>query len=251
MDNKKTDQFLWGLVTVIVTGLIGSAYCLYNHFKPEDICEEDLAEIEEIKQTIEDEFVGEITPEIANRILRKAYQMADNLWKKEKFDLEEKRRLAINNEYEYKKLCNEMFEFKNDFEKKSLDLLLRKFGITMRQFNKVIGKVNPADILSKQDKPQFDEGVRPDKNKIREAFLYFSSRLLKEKSILHQNIDNNNLGEEEQQKIIKSIMIMKIKLEDELYLKYNFNESQMFFLLHEFGLLEEPQINEIYKKMRM
>ena len=253
-NSKKESVWFWGAGAALVVAFVGSAYYFYEYFSQEDIPAEDRGEIEDLKQKLEEED-GKITVDTAIKIMTKAQRMIEDKYKKDKPDLDSRRRAAFNNEEEYHMLCQEMLEYKHENSQSTMDHLLKMFGTDMEELTQVMQNVNPTEIEKKAlfyDIPIFEEGEKLSKSKLRQAFKFFAGKIMAEAKNFRETysqMQNSQPSEIEQQQIMVRVMIMKVRVDDELYLKYNCTEAQMRFLLHEYELLDDPEIKEINDKL--
>lgn len=250
MDNSnKVSYWFWGIGGALVLTFVGTAYYFYEQFSQEDIPEQDLEEIEEVKKQVEEDD-GKITPDRAIQIMAMAQRMIEDQYKKDKPDLDSRRRRAFNNEEEYNLLCEEMLHYKNENSQFAMEKVLKMFGTNMEALTQVMQNINPMDVEKKAfkyDKPTFEDGEKLNKEQIRAAFKFFATKVMNEAKSFRETFSNMNSqpSEMEQQQIMIRIMIMKIKVDDELYIKHKCTEAQMRFLLHEYGLIDEPEIKEM------
>ena len=229
---SKTFYFLLG--TGIV-GLLGGFYYLWTLFNEDiELNEEQEKQVEKITQEVKD---GELTVEMAIKIMSIANKVCEDTIKKNKPDLDQRRRDAFNNEEEYDKICYEYLENKEYAYQSATQLVLGKFNITMENLQKALTGIPPFELEKKLyqcDKPDYDDSVlKDDISKIKEAFVYYGNRFIQEMKIFYQTMSHVNSNEQEYKMI--RLMISKLRVEDDLYSKYKVNEIQLKFLLFQFN----------------
>jgi hypothetical protein len=260
--NKKV---LYGIGAIIASGLIGSAYYLFNIFKNNlELSEEHKMQIEEIKEEIE-EMKGELAIESAIQIISIITKLSDEIFFKNKSDIHERRRASINKNDEYIKFCKETFKLKEKALKEANRAVLYQFGnISYDKIQKILRKISPYDLESityKFNHPTFEGNVPPDKNTVKQAFKFYADRFIEEIEIFHskegtnsvdlnssQNINYSNLRENQ---LIFQLLVIKIKIDDELYIKFKYTEDQIRYLLYEYQLFEDPDVRKLYENVNL
>lgn len=251
---KYSDKFYF-LAAAGVAGVVGGLYCLYSLFteEEEELEEKEIFEIEEIKNEIT-QNQGKLSKDNAIHILHLINHTAEENIKKNKPDLEIRRREVINDEAEYQKVCMEVFEAKELYYKQSSDKILAEFNTNMEAINQQLMSIDQAEMEKKMlelEKTEFTEG-KPNKEKSKEAFLYYGNKFLVEIQNLtaqFKNMPGGMYNPQAQEMAMLSLLVGKMKVEDFLYIKYKLNEAQIRKLLVEYELHEDRDVKNLQAKM--
>jgi hypothetical protein len=251
-NNKKLSKTMYGLAIAGIIGALGGLYYIYNLFRSEEeLSQEQKLELEELKQEVE-HTNGMLTTEQAIQIMACINKKAEDILSKIKPDIDERRRAVINNEKQYEKICSELFEAKEGALQTANTIILKNFGdIDKDDLNKVLSEISPYEIEQKAfkyDKPTF-YGTIPDKQKIKEIYIDYGNLLSKYMNEFHTSMDKMKLNELKQDYLIFRILVLKLKAEDEIYLKYKITENQIKYLLHEYHLLEDSHVKLVNEKI--
>ena len=146
--SNEPNSMFYIMATAGVVGLMGGLYYLWSVLAEEELDEQELIEIEEIKQEVE-QNKGQLTKDSAIHILYLTNHHAELELKRLKPDIEARRRAAFNNEFEYKKICGEYLEAKETAYVSSSNKILAQFNSTMEDLNKLIVDVDPMDLEKK------------------------------------------------------------------------------------------------------
>lgn len=235
-----------------LVGLAGGLYYLYNLFAEEEISEIELIKIDEIAKKVE-ESKGVITQEVALQLLAKINKLSEDIIKKQNSDLEMRRREAINNDEEYQSVCMEYLRAKEEAYMTAMNMILQKFNITYEELSEKTSNLSMAD-LEKQillmEKPDFPNGI-PTKEVVKEAYLFFGSKFSTNMETIRKETMNPMLNYDKglQEAMMINFIVMKLKIDDELFLRFNYNELQIRSLLYEYNLFNDPDIQQIHKKI--
>lgn len=258
MDKKQNtgnNILFYTLAAGAVTAMVGSAYYLYNLFtQEEELSEEDMVKIEELKeeitQQIEEKNSQGLTPEIAIQIMSMTNKVGEEILKKNKPFLEEKRRAAINIPEEYERICQEYLEAKEYAFQEASKKVLAQFGdFTFEDINKIMMEVHPAEyekMNHKYEQVSFGNNPAPDKVTVKQAYLYYGKKFKEEMRNVQKIMPfGGNMDQEQQHYMFFKLLIMKFKVEDLLYVKYKYTEAQIKYMLFEYNLFEDPEIRAI------
>lgn len=245
---SKTFYFLLGTGVV---GLLGGFYYLWSLFNEDiELNEEQEKQVEKIIQQVK-QGDGELTVEMAIKIMSIANKVCEDTIKKNRPDIDQRRRDAFNNVEEYEKICLEYLENKEYAYQNATQLVLGKFNITMENLQKALMGIPPFELEKKLyqcDKPDYDDSVlKDDKYKIKEAFVYFGNRFIQEMKGFYQIMSTVNQNEQEY--IMLRLMILKLRVDDDLYFKYKVNEIQLRFLLYKNELYDDPEVKSVHEKI--
>jgi hypothetical protein len=254
MDKGKQTGYSFGyyaLGALGITGIIGGLYYLFQAFNEEPVSEETTTVLEQMKQDVELKG-GELTPEVAIKIMALTNKQAEEFIKKAKPDIDDRRRAAINDRARYDQICQEYFESKENAYQAATNIILKKFGnISMEDIQAILSTVSPYELERKTfevDKPIFD-GHIPDKQKVKEIFKYYGNELSLKMREFHMNMSRFQGDPNMQEYLIFGILILKVRVDDELFLKYNYTEAQIRYLLYHHDLINDPEIKEVNDKI--
>jgi len=171
--------------------------------------------------------------------------------KKSKPDIDERRREAFGNEEEYEKICYEYLECKEYAYQNATQLVLGKFNITMQNLQKVLTSIAPFELEKKLyqcEKPDYDDSVlKDDKYKIKEAFVYFGNRFIQEMKTFYNMM--STIDQNQQEYIMLRLMILKLRVDDDLFFKYKVNEIQLRYLLYKNELYDDLEVKSVHDKI--
>lgn len=251
-NNKSYSTLFYGLVGAGVVGALGGLYYLYTILKGEpELTEDQNLQIEEIKQEIEDSK-GELTPNLAIQIMAMTNKVSEEILKKLNPDINERRRAAIKNQAEYERLCVEYLEAKNHAYIAANNNVMNKFGFNETDFQNVLQRVNPIEFEQKvfqYEKPNFENNIIPDKSVVKEAFIYYSNKFIEDMKEFRTMISQFYGDPAQQEMAFSRLLIVKLKVDDELFLKFNLTEHQIRYLLYEYNLLDDPEIRQMQNKL--
>ena len=249
---KSSPTVFNALATVGVAGVIGGLYYLFNLFSEEDLSEKEIIEIEEMKETIQKED-GKLTQDLAIKILFLTNHHAEEEMKKQYPHLDKKRREAMNNEEEYKAVCMECLEKKEQLYMHANTRILSEFNTTMEEIQKMLMGIDQNDMEKKFfqfEKPKFIK-EKPGKTESKEAFIYYGNKLVEEMQGLANQARSMQYMQspEAQQAMMFNFLTSKMKVEDMLYIKYSLSEQQIRFLLIDHDLHSDYQIQQMHSRI--
>jgi hypothetical protein len=238
----------YSLAALGITGLIGGLYYLYTTFNDEEkVSDEIKSQLEDLKQ----ETHSELTPEEAIKIMALTNKQAEELIKKIKPDIEEKRRAALGTP-DYETVCQEFFEIKENAYQTATSLILKNYGnIKMEDLHAVMSKVSPTELERQAfefDKPNFEVEL-PSKVKVKEIFKFYGNQLAIKMKEFHQMMNQFQGDPRMQELFIFRILILKVQIDDELYMKYKYTETQIRYLLYKYNLIDDPEIKEVNERL--
>jgi hypothetical protein len=254
MDKAKqtsTSYTLYALGILACSAVLGGMYYLYQAFCDEPvISEETTTKIEQLKQDVE--LNGDLTPDDAIKIMALTNKHAEEIIKKSKPDIDKRRREAIDDRGKYEQICQEYFESKENAYQSATNSILKKFGnVSMDDIQGILSRVSPYELEKKTfdiDKPNFD-GPIPDKQKVKEIFKYYGNELSAKMREFHKKMSEFQGDPNMQDIMIFYILILKVRVDDELYIKYNYTEAQIRYLLYNHDLINDPEIKEVNEKI--
>lgn len=245
----------YALATVGVAGVVGGLYYIYSIFNEEEETSEiTQSKIEDLQQDLEtnlSENMNNLTLDQAVRIISLMNKMTEEIVKKKKPDLDERRRAAINNEALYQELVGESLEERESAMMNAQEVISKKFnGINMEDIAKIMQSANPETVerlVLLSDKPQF-EGTIPSKEKVKEIFTYYGNNMLFRMRDSQMAMNQGSMDPNQQQYIFFKILMSKMKVDDELFVKYRLTENQLKYLFYEYKLENDSEVKSLYDK---
>jgi len=247
LENKKNS--LWNYLFLGSCGLIlGGVYYLYKKITSNNyLNNEDIQKIRELNEESE----GKLTTEIAIKLLAFINKKTDDYINTKYSNLEKERRNAYNNDELYSKICEKMLDIRNNTYLQVSDKVLNEFGVSNENLGEYLQGISPIELEKKmfaEEKPEFEFNKPPDRTKVKQAFLHYAKA-----SIQHMDnftkINKNQLSNSEQELVLFDLMIMKYKIDDDLYRSFNITEQQLRYLLFEYNLNEDPVVKEKIDQM--
>ena len=230
--------------------IIGGIYYLYSLFsKQEELTEEQLIEIEEIRQRIE-ENNGEICTDLAIRILAQINKRVEEIIRTSKPDIDNKRREALGKESVYNSTCAEYFTIKENSYNKATNEILSYFNMQISDLKEIMEQITPNEVEKKMfhyNKPTFYDSHIPDKSKVKEAFIFFGNLFVDE--MLAFNSQISKLKEISHDLTLFKMLVVKMKVDDILYEKFKLTENQIRYLIFEYSLLEDKEVKVINERI--
>jgi len=239
----------FALAGVSIAGILGGVYYLYTLLKGEpELSEEVETQIEEIAEKVQ---TGELNVENAVKIMAMTNKVAEDIIKKSKSDIDTRRREALNNGNEYEKICYEYLEAKEYAYHTASSAILNKFNISMEDLQRVLSKVSPYELeqrLYESEKPAFENNNRDmDRETTKKAFLYYGNKFLGEMNEFQKIMQS--IEQSQQEYIMFRLMILKMKIDDELWFKYEINEQQMRYKLYEHKLHDDTEVKRLHDRI--
>jgi hypothetical protein len=260
MENKKGgyNGVFWGLAVSGAALLVGSAYYIYNLInQEEEFNEEDMEQITKLKEEMSHNLQinnGVLTVDTACQIMVMTNKISEDLIKKAKPDLDDRRRAAINDPNEYEKICQENMEAKEWAYNEAMNKVFQEFGgITIEDITKVMQTVHPMEIEKlnhKYESFKFDE--KPDVKLVKEAYVFYGKKFVSEMNEFQRIIANfysQNPDPQAEQYLFFRMLTMKMKVDDQVFLRYKYTEPQIKFLLFEYNLMDDIEIKRVNEQL--
>lgn len=251
-DSSLISDKIWyySLFGGIAITIIGGIYYLFTIIsKQEELSEEQQIEIEEIKQKIK-ENEGEICTDIAIRILAQINRQVEEIIKKTNSDIEHRRRQAIHNENVYNSVCAEFFSLKESSYNKATNEILGYFNMQISDLKEIMEQITLFEVEKKifiYNKPSFNENYIPERMKVKEGFIFFGNKFIDEMTIFNNQLSKMN--EISHDLTIFKMLVIKIKVDDLLYLKFGMTENQIRYLIFEYSLMDDKEVKSINDKI--
>ncbi len=273
MVEQKQTYSKWFYVAIAAgaCGILTGAYYLYNLFKGDiELSENDMIEIDEIKKQIEhkpndqttevqqteavdSDGNGQLNVETALKILALINRKTEEHMKTVKPDVEERRRNAYlrKDDAEYEQICAEILEERNKSYLTISEKILGEFNYKYEDLGKCIQSLPPIEIEKRMlayDKPVFENG-KPPKDKVKDFFKFYGKMCVDQMKHFQGMMNNAASDPYQQEFVMYQLMILKFKIDDELYQKCQIAENQLRYLLFEYNLYEDPEIKALVMNM--
>ena len=243
---QKIVYYTLGVGGLIVVG--GGLYYLYKYLT--EISEEE----QELKKKLIDINENEIfdsnnqlKDEGVIKIIIKINHLSDYLFEKQNPDLDERRRNVIDKEEEYIKLFADTLAEKKKSYDEAAEMVLNSLTIKIN-FDLIQQKLN---LISPENMEkftlEFDELDEKEKNLNEEtaknAFIYYANQMNEQGNKLKEKIEA--LGESiDQNQQLMEFLIIKMKIDDLMYIKYQTSMQSVKLILYKNNLLNDESIKE-------
>ena len=246
---KNYSKTFYALAGISLAGILGGVYYLFTLFKGElELSEEVEQQIEQIAEKV---HTGELSVENAVKIIAMTNKVAEDLMKKSKPDIDTRRREALNNDLEYEKVCYEYLECKEYAYQTASSTILNKFNISMEDLQRVLSRVSPYELeqrLYESDKPTFEENNKNiSSSATKKAFMYYGNKFMGEMGEFHKLM--STVEPSQQEYIMFRLMILKMKIDDDLWFKFEVSEQQMRYKLYEHKLYDDPEVKRLNERI--
>ena len=256
----KNKILYYGGITISAAIIGSSLYYLYKLYTCKDEEEEEIEKILIDEKELFD-LDNKLTENGAINLMIKINLLADEYYNKEYSDLDKKRRENINNLEEYTTLCNETFTHKQTIYQLATNEILNKLThkITIEQIQNFLQTINPKKLeeltlnyeveLLKIEENNDNNLINI--NTYKEAFIYYVNIFIEEVKNLQDKYKDINIEEnvQIQNMLMFEYLIVKIKADDLLYLKYNTTEQKIKIILYKNNCLDDPDIKEAQNKL--
>jgi len=203
------------------------------------------------KISIEIKDKGVLSVDSALNVLYIFQRISENSVKRRYPDIDKRRRDAYWNDDEYEKICKDFLTYTAETYVEATDYITLKLyssGVTMESVQEVLGVFSPSELeksIRKFNKPDCDEYVlNMEKSIIKEAFLYMGNKFIQDMSDFLKNISKIKPDD-----VMFKLMLIKSRVEDDLYLKYKLSEKQLQYLLYINNLYDDIDVQYIHDKM--
>ncbi len=256
----KNKILYYGGITISAAIIGSSLYYLYKLYTCKDEEEEEIEKILIDEKELFD-LDNKLTENGAINLMIKINLLADEYYNKEYSDLDKKRRENINNLEEYTTLCNETFTHKQTIYQLATNEILNKLThkITIEQIQNFLQTINPKKLeeLTLNNEVELLKIEENEDNNLiniktyKEAFIYYVNIFIEEVKNLQDKYKDINIEEnvQIQNMLMFEYLIVKIKADDLLYLKYNTTEQKIKIILYKNNCLDDPDIKEAQNKL--
>jgi hypothetical protein len=145
----------------------------------------------------------------------------------------------MNNMDEYARLCGVIVAQRNSEYIKIRERVLKEYGVSETQYQDFLGQVTMLECeisLFSNYKPKLQK--YPDANTAKEAFILFAETMItaheRYSTIQQQELRNYYL------------LFEKLRIEDEIYLKYGLSYFNIKYFIHEYNLFEDKKVQDYY-----
>lgn len=243
--NNQMD-FIKKNLTLLGVAIIGVGGFLFVRlfYSKKLLTDEDYNKIKEIKEQCEDN----LTEEEAIKLLALINRKTDEYMATEYKELDTKRRQAYkksDNANNYEKICEEILDRRNEVYNNMSDAVLSEFGIDHEQLGELLKGKKPIEIekLMFSEEKVSVEGANINEHKIKQAFLHYANMCIEQMKEF-KRIMNRQMNNSQQEVVLYKLMIMKYKIDDDLFEKFEINENQLRFLLHENNMYNDVEIKK-------
>jgi hypothetical protein len=236
-----------GLGASIVVGTFGSIFSrLFSRYKSSknNIKKEQNLKAMTLKENLKKE--PDLSVDRAVEIMALINEIADNKVKISLKDMEEKRRNNIHDKDEYERQCKEIFDIKEYIFSKTTEKILKETEFSsMEDIQNILKQHHPHEIEKKAYKyyhPSFENKDEPDMETIKEAFLYYGKKFKKEIVEIDNLLKKQDGYEVELTNVIFfKLLVLKTRVEDRLYIKYDLTEAELRYLLFKYNLFDKDE----------
>lgn len=250
MSNKSYSYKFYSLIGAGALALFGSTCYLFSLWKSPTTQLKEKSFSNDIDISLN--YKGRLTQERAIKLMALIHSKTENYILKAKPGIEEERRNNLNNSKEYEKICNSLFELKNEAFRIFTNEIETTYGFTYDEITKVLDPIDPIILEEKFTSftiPKFDDKREYNKEFVIEAFIYYANRNLEQMKNVQGLLNDNPSYKSNNEYFIYQLMILKYKADDELYMKYRITENHLKFLLFEYKLHGNKQIQDLLNKI--
>lgn len=237
----------WGSVVSLSVLITGSCYYFLNSLTSSE-SEDDLKMYHsELKEN------GDMTDELAMKLILKIEQLQEKEYLKQNADLDKQRRaMSDHSSEEYTELCRETLIKKQIANQKAGEKVLSSFKISFEELNEKIKQISPEKLESLSlSLYVLDENEQmPSVEIAKEAYILYITQLISGLENIGSKYQNVSEAEINQQ-LIESMML-KIKIDDMIYVKYNTNDRFARIVLSQNHMfINDPDLKALKEKMNV
>ena len=193
-------------------------------------------------------YNNQLTPELSVQIVSYINRLFHKKEKANMIELNQERRDNIEDNMKYRDLTQETIRQRDIYYKESIERILKVIEnkFTYSEIQNELAKLS-MDQLEKMffmyDKPDIE--IIPDKEIVKEVYVFYSKVLMKEFRKVKQaivNINRHQLDEKETKALIRfEIELGFQKADDILYNKHNLSERELTYLIMNYNLINEDE----------
>ena len=237
--------------SLTIGGLIiigGGIYYLYKYFT------EISPEEEELKKKLIDinekeifDLSNELKDEGVIKIIIKINHLSDYLYEKQNPNLDEKRRNVIDKEEEYIKLFADTLAEKKKAYDEAAEMVLNSLSIKInfdliQQKLSLISPENMEKLTLEYD--ELDEKEKHLNEEIaKNAFIYYANQMNEQGNKLKEKIEGMGESIDQNQQLME-FLIIKMKIDDLMYIKYQTSMQSVKLFLYKNNLLNDDSLKE-------
>ena len=243
---QKIVYYTLGVGGLIIVG--GGLYYLYKYLTENSEEEQKLKKkLIDINENEIFDSNNQLKDEGVIKIIIKINHLSDYLFEKQNPDLDERRRNVIDKEEEYIKLFADTLAEKKKSYDEAAEMVLNSLTIKIN-FDLIQQKLN---LISPENMEkftlEFDELDEKEKNLNEEtaknAFIYYANQMNEQGNKLKEKIEA--LGESiDQNQQLMEFLIIKMKIDDLMYIKYQTSMQSVKLFLYKNNLLNDESIKE-------
>lgn len=245
--NTKFSKFSRGVLIVgVLTIGATAAFYTYKYFKK-------FIKLDSSSHEQTDKYESEVDKAI--RILAEINKVSDEKFKKYHKKNEELRIAALNDDKTYENTCNTMLNYKETIFNQTSEVILDREGYNSLDEIHNLLKYIPQFELEKRAymfyKPFSDNDILPTKDEAKDAFLYYAENFKQEMGKIQEILSDFTKHNPQQLSniIFYKILVLRIKLDDKLFVKYNYTESQIRYLLFKYNLFEDKEVKRLHNEI--
>lgn len=192
--------------------------------------------------------------ELAFRISHEINKLSLRYYNEKYPNQDEKRRKEIDNPELYKDYCDETLVLKEECvhlaSKKVLELLDN--SIDSEKIENWITMIEPSKLEEYTLKyvNGTQNGIIPSIDLLKEAYTYYADLLKEEHELLKKSIENDKNEEPQTDELLFYSMMINLKVNDKIFIKYHLTEESMRTGLKERNLLNDPYILNIQDNLK-
>ena len=229
-----------------------SGYYIFDFFFGEEETEEE-KESEIIKRINMELLISNntLTPQLAVLISSYINKVYEKLEESNLYKLNEERRKFMNDKKKYEELAQDYLGKQNLLYSTSIKNVLDKLNnkITYQQIEQELTKLSTNEIeklFYEYDKPIFINKI-PEKKIAKEAYLFYGNKLKEETKKFQEDI--MKIKDINEDKVHLKLQLIKLIVNDSLFIKYNLSERQLTFCVFEYKLLEDNEVLKLHNEI--
>lgn len=236
------------MVTMIIIGGSALVYGIYyKYFGKTDALSALKAEYIERKCCL--------NKSLALKLMIYGVKAGEERYLKNKPQLDDSRRKAINYKDSYYELCQETLNTRQDYFDEEFLELLNKFNakFTMNELQEISGGLPPiqlSHIIYQYEIPNF-QGTIPSLQLAKEIYIYYANYIID--ALKETKIDRNNNNIFAQREIYFKFYFLYLKINDIIYEKYNHLNDQIvkYVLFKDQAFEKDEEIQKLKKAIEI
>jgi hypothetical protein len=256
---KPTSYLFWGVSIAACTAIIGCTFyalksLIYDESSNgEELTDEEKSKLEKIREDKEEN--SHLTEDLAIQIMAFINKKSDEIFLKSMPDVDNRRRKFIEDPEEYEKICKEMFDYKEWIFNQTTEKILKQTDFdSLGDIQKILQNKSPFEIEKKAYEyyyPNYEGKEMPGRKCVKEAFLYYGKKFKLEMKEINEIINKRNdcFDEEQNNLIFFRLLVLKVKVEDKLFIKFGYTEAEIRFLLFKYDLFNDKDVAKVHNEI--